>query len=283
VHLLPFFIVRWSQANIHIEISGVTGKIVNYENYGAPATIPLPTNYYVMLRISPDHTTWGQQFGYNPLNTETFQSFAASFVTDQMNRLIEVWHLPSRKLATNDITWFLAKPQTNSFDVIARFNERFQLQIIQSRIEILLDEDRNLKSYSEDPNRLRDALKQTNVISPATAEASARNALDSLGLNSKSLGVKEPPVVKRQITEFEGKSIELPIYEVSWWPDKENTIPGNQYPLVAFHVSATSGTIISYGNTSLRTPPIPLPTNYATSIQIRPSPLVVPDIRSAKP
>ncbi len=282
IHLLPFFVVRWGKASVEMELSGVTGKLVNYENHGAPANLPLPTNYYKMLGVSTDHTKWGQQFGYDSHDTDAFQSFAAHFITDQMNRLIEAWHLPSRPLNTNDISWFSAKARTNDFDVSARFNDRFQLQIMQRRVQLLFDEARNLSAYSSNPTLVLEALKETNIISPAVAEAGARKALAALDLNSNLLELRTPAIVKRLTSNMDGKSSDLPLYEVSWWSKNASQGHANESATVTVHLSATSGIVVAYGNTSARTPQISLPTNYPSLIHLVPPPLIAPDFRSAK-
>jgi len=263
-HALPFFVVHWDKAPIEIEISGVTGRIVSYYNYGAPVTIPVPANYYEMLGITSDHSRWGGQFGYNSLDTDAFRAFAAEYITEKMNQLITAWPITSRPQKTNDITWILAEPQTNSFDVSARFGRRFQLQILDGRIQLFRDEAHNTSSFTDDAGKLRDAERGTNFITAKIAEAIARNAVSNAAVILSELGIREPPRVSQVEVEAQpGKAPQkLPLFEVFWSPLHEDERHGIIDPAIAVQISATSGQVAMFANNSPQTPKLPVPPRY---------------------
>jgi hypothetical protein len=267
----PEFDTSWL---VKFEVSGITKKVVAYQIQAARlrvAPMPVPTNYYQMLRISPRRNEWGKHYGYDPLDTDEFQLFARQLAVDQMNFLNRIWQLGSPELTTNDLTICLASPKTNTFDITLakfgdRFNDRFQLQIFDRRVQLFMDHAHNMAAYWSDEQKMQDAsVKDT--LNPAAATGLAREALHQMGWNEKQLQLVEPPTVKQWKLppggNEQGPVYKLPHYDVSWLlPENERQGAGEEPVAVAFQISGLTKKVTMYANNWPLTPRIPLPANY---------------------
>jgi hypothetical protein len=271
MHLLPRYFIHWKNTRVQVEVSGITKRVVSYSNLDAPKTIPVPTNYYQMLGISPDRTTWGRQFGYDPLDTDAFRAFARQFITDRLNELIKAWTLQARAVRTNDITWFIAHPRLNDFDVSARFNnDRFHLQFGEGRITLFSDDAFDQSSFTGELEKFRAGVARTNILNGREAEAIARHALGRASVDLKKLQVREPPKVTQVEMAFDpgDKDQQLPLFDVFWSPSKEDPAHGVIDPAIGVQVSGATATVVMFANNSTLTPKYPLPTNYLALVGV---------------
>jgi hypothetical protein len=264
---LPLFKIQWKAgkefASLQMEVSGITKKVVAYVNYSA-LPMPLPTNYFTMLGVSARPEEWGAQFGYDPANTREFQSAARQLATEQMNHLNNVWALNSKKLSTNDLDIFSAKPSTNSFDIsMAQFSDRFYLQIQQGRIQLFKDRANSLEGLGADEAKLRELATQTNSLDLKRAEGIAREALHRLGFDETKLQLREPPKVRQvRVSSESGRPLTLPLYDVMWmFPENERWKYGEGSAAVAFQISALTTGVVMYANNSPLAPQLTLSTN----------------------
>lgn len=271
---LPLYKVEWRLAKefvpVRMEISGLTGKVVSYVNYLAPA-MTCPTNYFALLGVSSRPNEWGAQYGYESLNTPEFQSAARKLATDQMNRLNEVWSLGSQPLSTNDLRVFQAKPDTNSFDIpLARFGDRFYLQIAQSRIQLFQDSVHNMEGLTATEEKIKQVLTLTNLLDAKAAVQVARGALHRMGFDEKQLQLREPPTVKQvRIDSEQGRPLILPLYDVFWlFPADMQQQYGEGAAAVGFQISGLTKKVVMYANNWLLTPKLPFPTNTLVKAQI---------------
>ena len=266
VSFLPLFKVQWMAGKesgpIRMEVSGITKKVVAYANYSAPP-MPIPTNYFAMLGVSSRPSDWGAQFGYDSANTPEFQSAARQLAIAQVNRLNEIWSLGSKKLSTNDLTVFQAKPTTNGFDILARFDDRFQLQVAQSQIQWFKDMAHNIEALTEDDQTLSAALAATNSLNPTSAVQLARQALHQMGWSEKQLQLREPPSVTQVTVPADDETPQkLPLYDVFWhFAPEEFSKYGENAAAVAFQVSGLTRKVVMYANNWPLTPKLTLPTN----------------------
>ena len=270
LHPLPFYVLRWASTSMEIEVSGMSGRIVSYWNAAAPVTIAPPTNYYAMLGISPERNTWGTQYGYETLDTTAFRAFATNYVRKKLNEIITQWAIPSPPVANTNISWFLARPHTNSFEVSARFGERFQLQIGDGRITLFLDDAYNKGAFvsSAESFKAGAATAMVSKVGAREAEAIARTALAKAGIDLKKLQVREPPTVTQMEMAFEPGENEqkLPLFDVFWSPAKEDPDHGVIDPAIGVQVSGVTGKVVMFANNSALTSKFPLPTNYSAVI-----------------
>ena len=267
---LPLFLVRWVASpdaqfgDIRMEVSGLTKKVVAYENLSAPAS-PLPTNYFQMLGVSPDSSKWGLQFGYDPRHTPAFDRFAREFAAVQVNRLIQSWQLDfPRLLATNDIVWFLAEPRTNAPSISAAFTNRFYLQMLEGFVGLFEDRAHARSSFVADESRLRSPAVMTNVLDEKTVIQLARSALHQIGLDEAQLRLREPPTVTQvEFPSDTGDSIiKLPLYDVIWEFPPEEQVKFGEMSAVGVQVSAVTRKVAMFANNCPWTPKLALPTNY---------------------
>lgn len=273
---LPLFLIRWVPTlgaqfgDVRIEVSGLSKKVVAYENPAPPPT-PLPTNYFQMLGISPDSSKWGLQFGYNPHHTTAFDRFAREFAVAQANRLIQSWQLDfPRLLSTNDITWFLAEPRTNAPSISAAFTNRFYLQMVEGFVGLFEDKAHSRSAFALDDAKLLSSAVLTNVLDTNDAVGLAREALARLELNEALLRLRSPPVVRQvEIPAGTGEtSIKLPLYDVLWaFPPGEQERFG-EMSAVGVQVSAVTRKVVMFANNCPWTPKLALPTNYLQIIAV---------------
>ncbi|MBI5388008.1 MAG: hypothetical protein HZA90_25370 [Verrucomicrobia bacterium] len=279
-HPVPVFLVQWkptpkAQFNtIRIEVSGLTKTVVAYENYLAPP-LPLPTNYFQMLGISPDRGKWGAQFGYDPHHTAAFEHFARAYAVAQMNHLVQAWQLDyPRLLTTNDIAWFYAKPGTNAPFVCAGFTNRFYLQMMEGFVDLFEDRAHNQSLFSEDPSKLHSRAVMSRKLDEKTAIQLARDTLHRLGLDEKQLRLREPPTVTQ--VDFPGdkedETVLLPLYTVAWHfpPGLERKF--GEMKALGVQVSAVTKRAVMFANNCPWTPKLPLPTNYLEIIGVTNAP-----------
>ena len=267
---LPLFLVRWVPSpdaqfgDIRIEVSGLTKRVVAYENPMVPA-MPLPTNYFQMLGVSSDSSRWGVQFGYDPRHTPAFDQFARKSAVAEANRLIQSWQLDfPRPLTTSDIVWFLAEPRTNAPSISAAFTNRFYVQMVEGFVGLFEDKAHSRSSFAKDESQLRSPKVMTNVLDKMTAIQLARDALRLAGLDEIKLRLREPPVVT-QVTFPDAagdETVKLPLYDVFWsFPPEEQPKYG-EMSAVGVQVSAVTRKVAMFANNCPWAPKLALPTNY---------------------
>jgi hypothetical protein len=265
---LPDYQVSWpmkpggSLGFINIEVSGVTKKVVSYVCFLGPV-VPLPTNYYEMLGISPDRRTWGKKYGYNPMDSDEFREFARQFLISQANDLDQKWQLGLKPFITaSNVQGVISTPRSNSFSVAAQFASRFYLQFAEGKIELFTDYRDYSGAIPGDEAGMRKLLALPNHANKKSAEALARDYLHRLGFTEKALHLQEPPEVTQLQFAFpnQEKLHDFPFYEVKWHALVNGQ--ASDFETVGFQFSGITKQVTMYGNSVEATPTIPTPTNY---------------------
>ena len=265
---LPLFHVGWQHRDrenfqpVRMEISGVTKTVVDYFNVAADSIIvSVPTNYYQMLGVAAEPRLWGRHFGYDPINTPAFQSYARTFVVEKANWLIQTWRLETPEITTNQLDWFQATPHTNTFMVSARFaNNRYELQIGEGIVQIFHDSEQDADAYTDSRSKLDWILKQKNQLTKTSALSLAREALARIGIDEKKIQIPSPRVIPvRGSLPNEEKLHSLPFYNIEWkWTNTEE-----EFPVMAMQISGVTKKITMFGISSTNAPRFALPSNYS--------------------
>jgi hypothetical protein len=277
---IPPYKVEWRKrdqesGSLGVEISGLTEHVVAFSSLVAKP-MPLPSNYFVMLGISPQKTNWGKRFGYDPHDTDEFQLSARQFAVEQLNRLISLWGLGGRTLTTKDITSFRAHPDTNGVSIDWVATDRFYLQISQGRITLFKDNANSIEAITDSAKAMSSALAKSNSLDTASATRLAREALHKLGVDEKYLKLLEPPRVEQYDLPMPGQEdsdlrYTLPIYNVMWSHLVEDQSKFGK-DAVGIQVSGITKKVVVYGNNSTLAPHLAVSGNYPALLGLTNSP-----------
>ncbi len=264
---LPLYHVAWRHAErdgfepVRMEVSGITKTIVDYFNVAsASVVVPVPTNYFEMLGVPPEPRLWGKQYGYDPINTEAFQTFARDVLVEKANWLNETWKLGiAGTITSNHVERFQAIPHTNTFLASGQIASRFQFQVGDGMIQIFKDDKHASDAFTGHKEKMMALLKQKNQLTKSSALALARKALAQIGLDEKMLRLPKPQVSQvREPFPGEEKLRDIPFFYIAWkWTNNEE-----EYPIMAMELSGITEKVTFFANSCTNTPRFALPSNY---------------------
>lgn len=199
-------------------------------------------------------------------NTLAFEEFGLNFMLGKANEMRDAWNLDiSRPLTINHVVFQLRATVHGLDGGLGTRDKRYDWAFSRNAVEIFRDNNYSPFLLGYKSNELARLAKIESKISANEAEATAREALNRLGLAEKHLRLKEPPIVEQhKFEDSDGKIHLLPLFDVAWRLKGHAEPEGEEsdYKPLKMVVSGITKQVVDYFNVVPHTPRAPTPTNY---------------------
>ncbi len=212
-------------------------------------------------------------WGVIPTNTVAFQQYVLSVMLTQASYFCEKWNLEAPKpLTTNEVTYFFARPRTNSWDATLGINNLYSFTVDNQSFGLFRDRRYHANTFVGN-DEAGDALAQKkSCLTLDKSLTVARHAMESIGL--KEYVAEKPNKLKQWKYDSNGVFYPLPLYVVRWESKKGS---------LQLEISGISSNVTEFCNATVaKALRIPLPTNYFALLGLPTNALFTPS-HSIKP